>query len=1030
MLFSFLSINVFAQKTLNGLVVTSSNEEPITGAMILVKGTTNGAVTDLDGRFTIDDVKNNDILEISFIGYKPQEITVTSSTTFLKITLEDDVQELSDVVVVGFGKQKRSGVVSSINTVTAEELSMPTRNLTNNLAGQMAGVIAIQRSGEPGYDDAEFFIRGVSSFAGGTSPLVLVDGVPRSMSDVDVEEIDTFSVLKDAAATAVYGAEGANGVVLITTRRGTALEKTQIKASAQVSFSQPTRLPEFLGSVDFMDAYNDARWNEGQVAQYSPELIAKYASGEDPDLYPDTNWMDLLKSLTQTQRYNLSFRGGSQRARYFVSSAYYSESGIFKSESTEYDSNIGLDRYNLRSNIDIDVTKSTLLRVNLSGQYIETNYPGVGTSDIFQRMTITAPNLMPFVYSDGKAAGHPNPSGNRVNPYNLLMNSGYSKEWRTMLQSKVELEQKLNFISPDLVWRSAVSYDADMKFGTQRTKTITQYNMTGRDADGTPIYNTVVNGSDVLGTTNTNSANKRIYLETSLNYATVINDIHDITAMINYNQKDTQYHDNSLPYRKQNVLGRVTYSYDERYNIEANFGYTGSETFAAGHRFGFFPAVGIGYNVTNEPFLQDTKFTDIVSRLKVRASFGVTGNDNTGGDRFLYRGTMTTDASGGSLGWGQSGGLGSAGNGIVEGRFEAPTLGWEIETKRNLGIDLAVFDSMFDVTVDYFNNERTDILLQRKTVAGAAGFNQNPWQNFGVVTNKGVDASFSFNKMIGEVRLTGRGNFTYARNKIVEYDEVPQAYSWMNVTGTRIGEQNLYQAIGFYTYDDFIITGDGLNRTYELKEGVVNSQLSDGIRPGDLKYEDVNGDGIINNYDQVRGGDPDTPEIVYGFGLSANYKGFYASVFFQGTGNSSYVLSGDNPQGFFPFSWGREESSLRSIALDRWSDLGPDGTVVDPNWNALYPRLRTSTFYHNQVASTHWLRDADFLRLKNVEIGYNFNKDFLKKFNIGSARLYIQGYNIAVWDEVEMWDPEMGNTNAGMNYPLPRTFTLGLDISL
>ena len=486
-------------------------------------------------------------------------------------------------------------------------------------------------------------------------------------------------------------------------------------------------------------------------------------------------------------------------------------------------------------------------------------------------------------------------------------------------------------------------------------------------------------------------------------------------------QKETQYHNNALPYRKQGLVGRATYGYDGRYFIEGNFGYTGSETFAKGYRFGFFPAMGLAWYVSNEPFYPEV-LKKVVNKLKFRFSIGRTGNDDTGGDRFLYRGTMKQDNGGYDLGFSDTGGMGGIGNGITEARFEAPYLSWEIEEKKNYGIDLGLFDNRIDLQVDYFNNKRKSILLQRNTVSNVTGFQQMPWQNFGIVKNHGVDASLTLNQKIGQVNLSARGNFTFARNEIIEYDQVPQVYPWLEKRGTRLNSNKLYIAEGLYTYDDFIINGEGLNRTYELKPGIV-SGLSSGVRPGDIKYKDLNGDGKIDSNDQKEDvGNPTVPEVVYGFGFNAEWKGFYAGIFFQGAGNTSTVLGTGADATFFPFQWGVEESAVRSVVADRW-------TEQNPSQNVMFPRMHSNNFQNNTVASTWWLRDASFLRLKNIELGYNFDKKLLKKLNIEALRFYVQGNNLCVWDHIKMWDPEQGNSNGGFPYPLNRTFTFGLDFT-
>ncbi|WP_223225148.1 SusC/RagA family TonB-linked outer membrane protein [Sphingobacterium cavernae] len=1009
------------QTTIRGKIIDKDNNA-LAGVNISVVGSKESTLSAADGSFTI---KGNIGVELVFtyVGFNKVQYKVESLDNNI-ITLTQNSEELEEAVVVGFGTQKKSSVVSSITSVKGSDLRFPTRNLTNNLAGQLPGLIAIQRSGEPGYDNSEFWIRGVSSFSGGTSPLVLVDGIPRAMQDIEPDEIETFTLLKDAAATAVYGAEGANGVIIITSKRGMS-QKTQVNYRGEYSVMKPTRLPEFLNSADYMMLYNEALRNEGSAIMFSEELIENYRKGEDLDLYPNTNWLDLmLDDKTNNMRHTLNFRGGGDIAKFFVSGAYFTESGIFKqNELAEYNNNIGLKRYNLRSNVDLQVTKSTSLFVDLSGQYLTTNYPGVGTGLIFQRMTTIPSYIIPARYSDGTIPGHPRPSNNRINPYNLLMESGYAKEWRSSVQSNVGVKQNLNFITEGLTAQGNISYDAVMNYYMTRTKTPKQFYATGRNTDGSLIYREVVAGNPDFGEpVENNSGNKNIYLEMSLRYNRKFLEKHDVGGMLLTYQKESQLHSEALAFRKQGYVGRVTYGYDNRYAIEGNFGFTGSETFAQDYRFGFFPAVGASWTISNEPFLGDN-FKSVVNNLRLRASLGRTGNDNTGGARFLYRGTFATGAAGYPFGIGGSGTLNGL-SGLIEGRFEAPYLSWEIEDKKNLGLEIGLWNNKIDLQVDYFDNHRSNILLQRRTVSSVAGFRQNPWQNFGKVTNKGIDGSLNIRQKIGnEFILSVRGNVTYARNKIIEYDEIPQLYPWMNDTGNRLRSWNLYIADGLYKHDDFIITDNNGTKTYELKDDVVSSTLSSNIRPGDIKYKDLNGDGIINQYDQTkRAANPNVPELIYGFGLSGEYKSFYANIFFQGAGKVSTVLGAEVPAGFFPFQWGVDESNLRVQALDRWTEENPSDDVF-------YPRLHSATFANNSVASTWWLRDASFIRLKNVELGYRFKETGLSKYGLKSGRIYLNGNNIHVWDNIKMWDPELGNKNEGLNYPIPSAYTFGIEFN-
>ena len=1012
------------QQKVTGKVV-DANGLPLPGVNVSVKGTAIGTVTIYDGSFSIDIPSKTGMLVISYIGMETQEVAISS--TPITIVLKEEGEALDDVVIVGYGKQKKEQIVGAVSTVKGQDLKFPTRSLSNNIAGQVSGLLAIQRSGEPGYDNSEFWIRGISTFAGGSQPLVLVDGVPRAINDIEPDEIETFSVLKDAASTAVYGAEGANGVIIITSKRGKA-QKPVISFRTEHSISQPTRLPKFVDSANYLELFNEALKNDGETAIYSDELIAKYRSGEDLDLYPNTDWMStMLRNFTENHRYTLNVRGGTDASRYFVSGAYYNESGIYKDNPTNrYESNIGVKRFNLRSNIDMNITSSTLLSVDLSGQYLVNNYPGVASSTIFRQMLITPGYVFPAVYSDGTIATFlQERDGNMRNPYNMLMNSGYAKEWRSGIQSTIRLEQKLDFITEGLYYRGLVSYDYNGNFNSRRNYDPSRYFATGRDADGKLIFSRTYAGTGNMGDpSETSNADKKIYMESAINYKRSFGD-HNTEGMLLYMQKETQLNTEALAFRKQGLVGRLSYSYDKKYFIEGNFGYTGSEAFAKGYRYGFFPAVGIGYQISNEKFYPQG-LKQYLNTVRLRASMGRTGNDNTGTSRFLYRPTFTS-AGGFAQGITSGGGSNGLPNGVVEGQFEAPFLSWEIEDKQNYGVNLGLFNNKIEIVADYFNSERTGILLQRRTVPGSVGFRTAPWQNYGKVKNWGIDASLNANEQFNDFKVGFRSTFTFARNKITEYDELPQPHPWMEVTGTRVNENVLYIAERLYTEDDFIVTSNtNGTKSYVLKSEIPKPTLGGLIAPGDIKYVDLNNDGVINSFDRKRGvGNPQNPEIVYGFGLNVEYKGFYASAFFQGVANTSVVLGGTTPEGWFPFNWGVDQSNYRTFALDRW-------TEQNQSQNVLMPRLHKSNVNaaNNRAASTWWLRDGSFLRLKNVEVGYNIPKIMLTKLNVQSARVYIMGYNLTVWDHIKHWDPETGNSNGGLNYPLPSTITFGLELTL
>lgn len=1017
-------------------LITEADGNPVVGATIVVKGTTDGVLSDVDGRYSIK-AKEGDVLEFRFIGYNTDTKTVKKETN-INVRLVEASMSLDDVVVIGYGQQKKESVVASINSIGPSELVIKQRNLKNGIAGQIAGVIAVQRSGEPGNDGAAFYIRGESSYAGGTSPLVLVDGVPRSMDDIDVDEIESFTVLKDAAATAVYGAEGANGVVLITSKRGKA-QKTSVSVSAQYSIVTPTRMPGIMDSYDYMSLYNEAYWNdkgnpfkEHFVPEVTPEALEMYRTGADTDLYPNANWMDLLNNQTQSQRYTINFRGGSDRTQFFVSGAYYQEDGIFKSNPIEqYDANIGLQRFNLRSNVDMTLTKTTKLAVDMSGQYLRKNTSGYGSDAIFGMISHFPTHLIPMYYSDGTASDHLSPDASlRNNPYNMLNNSGYIKSWQAFIQSKVTLSQQLDFITSGLSAKASISFDANFTSATKRSKTAHTFFATGRDEDGKLIKRSLNDGSALSDPSNSaSSGTKKIYLEASLNYKRVFAEKHDVSGMLLYMQKETQSQKDDglkmLPYRKQSVVARATYGFDDRYMAEASFGATGSENFAEGNRWGIFPAVGAAWFISHENFMQGVE--DFISKLKIRTSYGLTGNDNIiNGTRFAYRESLSTGASGYYLGLipGANGGWTNEYKGISEGTFPMPGLTWEIEKKYNLGLDLGLFRGQVDLSVDYFSNRRSEILLQRKTISSVAGFVQSPYQNFGITTNKGFEGTLILKHKVGEVDLSARGNFTYAKNKIIEFDEIPQKYSWQAQTGRRINQPNLYLADGLYTPDDFYITTDpttGAN-AYKLKDNLP--QPASNVSPGDIKYKDLNEDNVIDGYDKSynNGMYSSIPEIVYGFGVNAEWKGFFVGVFFQGVANTSANLLA-NVSNFTPFYNGRDNSSGRTEVFDRWK-------AEDPyNQDVLFPRVHTTRFLPNFENSTWWYRDAGFLRLKNVEIGYDFNKNLIQQIGMKNLRLYIQGSNIALWDKVKYWDPELGGAASGAKYPICGTYTVGLEVT-
>lgn len=1027
-----------SKKAITGLI-TDADGNPIIGATVQVKGTTNGVISDIDGRYTLKDVKDGDVVAYRYIGYNDEEKTIKNGLDVINIRLTESSISLKDVVVIGYGQQKKSSVVSSLNSIGPAELTGTQRNLRNSIAGHVPGVIAVQRSGEPGNDAAAFYIRGISSYQGGTSPLVLVDGVPRSMDDIDVDEIESFTVLKDASATAVYGAEGANGVVLITSKRGVS-QKTTVNVNAQYSVITPTRVIELMDSYNYLKLYNEAQWNDAGnpnrdsfLYETSNELLEKYRTGTDPDIYPNAIWTDLLKAHTQSQRYTINLRGGSEKVRFFASGAYYSEDGIYKSDAKDnYDANVGLQRFNLRSNVDMDITKTTLLSIDMSGQYLRKNYPGFSSDDIFSYISHYPTHIIPMYYSDGSFSDHTASGwGIENQPYNMLNNSGYTKQWNAFLQTKVTLNQKLDIITQGLSVKGVVSFDSEFSSSVSRTKTPETYFASSRNPETNELIKIKRKNGSALGDPGSPSTwgKKNIYLEASLNYQRTFSEKHDVTGMLLYMQKESQSQEQAglkaLPYRKQSFVARGTYGYDNRYMLEASMGMTGSENFAPGHRWGAFPAVGVAWYASHEKFMKPLE--SVISKLKFRATYGITGNDNLNEDtRFPYRESIN---SSGGYSFGLSPGVGggatnSTGNSLVEGAFARPNLTWEIEKKLNVGVDLGLFDGRVDLSADYFYNRRSNILLQRETVSQVSGFRVLPFQNYGITVNRGIDGNITLKQNIGEVHLSAVGNFTYAKNKIVEKDEVEPRYPYMQYTGHSIGTPYLYIAEGLYTPDDFNITTDpGTGKqTYELKDGLPKPAAK--VSPGDVKYKDLNGDDEIDGDDRTYNHDlySQNPEIVYGFGLNIEWRGFFVGVFFQGAAHSSVNLIA-NQSNIIPFSIGKDKQSARMEALDRWTADSPY------NQEVTFPRMHMATYDNNVLPSTWWYRDAGFLRLKNVEIGYEFKKQLIQKLKMNNLRVYVQGNNLALWDKVKFWDPELDMNTSGAKYPLNRTITLGLEVT-
>lgn len=994
-------------------VVVDESDTPVIGATVLVKNTVAGTSTSVDGSYTIK-ASGTDVLVFSYLGYKSQEIPVNNRTQ-INVKLAADAEVVEDVVVVGYGTQKKTSVVGAISTVDVGNLKFPSSNLSTNLAGNLAGVVAVTRSGEPGKNGAaEFYIRGVSSFKGTVTPLVLVDGIERDLDLVDTDDIESFSILKDASASAVYGVRGANGVILITTKKGN-VGRPEIKIRAEAGITQPTRLPEFTNSYQWARMYNEASGTN----RYTEDDLAAYRSGADPDLYPNVDWIDALyKSIASNQRVNASITGGGDVARYYISGSFYNESSIFRNagDRYDYDSSINYNKFNFRANVDLNLTKTTVLNLNLANVYEKSFAPGRATGDIWSYAFATSPNAFPVEYSDGTISAPATATG--FNPWNLLVHSGYQEQFWNSAQSLIGITQNLDMITKGLSANVKFSWDAWNYQIQKRTKEPKQYHAQGRDENGNLIFgNPIYQGTESLAYEHGASSKITTYVEGSINYNRVFADDHRVGAMFLYNHKIMRQTfggdaKTSLPYKNQGIAARVTYAFRDKYMVEFNMGYNGSENFAAGHRFGFFPAVSGGWMISEESFWKPLK--KVFNNFKIKASYGLVGNDQIGSDdRWLYLATIN---SGNSFVMGEAGNTG--GTGISVGRPANLDFSWEEEKKLNAGIEFTLFDQL-RVQADYFKTHRTGILMQRGGLPGIAGMQVGgklPYVNIGETENQGVDMSLEWNKKFGEWYLTARGNFTYNRNKLINNDEPDWKYRYQNRIGKPYGK-GAAQPWGLVAL--------GL---FESEEEIANSpvQTFGEYRVGDIKYQDVNGDGRIDSNDQVYLGYTTLPEITYGFGFTAQWKGLDMNVFFQGVGHVNFFLGGASIKS--PFSSSNLERS--AIQKDVWDNGWRSDRTAAENARATYPRLSwggAAGSANNSQTSSWWQRNGAFLRLKNVEVGYTFPKAWMVRSGfVKSLRVYVSANNLCTFSDFKLWDPEMGSADGG-SYPPNRIISIGLN---
>lgn len=870
--------------------VLDENGEGVPGANVVVKGNkAQGTMTDIEGNFTLT-VPANTVLVATFIGYIPTEFPLNGKTNvILKIT--PDTKQLDEVVVVGFGAQKKASVVGAVQTVKASELRSPSSTLSNSFAGRIAGVVAVQRGGEPGADGANFWIRGISTFASNTSPLVFIDNVEVSISDLNAlspEVIEGFSILKDATATALYGARGANGVMLITTRNGKDMEKARINIRVQNSFTQPTKTVKVADGVDYMIARNNAVLNRTPDAQpyYSQEVIDGTRNQLNPYIYPNVDWENyLFKDFTTTQSANVNVTGGGKRVTYFLSGTLNNDNGMLKKDSkNNFDNNINQLRLSLQANVGVNLTSTTKANVRLNAQVLDYSGSAAGTDAIYQGI-FEAPPVMfaPVLPAQngedyilfGNRNGGPI-AGRYRNPYAEMVR-GYSEKNESTMIASLDLEQDLKFIVPGLKAKGLVSFKNWATTNVVRSFTpyfygIKDYEL-GTNGEYNYTYEAITKGSKALTTTTSNGGDRLLNYQLSLDYAQTFGDKHDVGAMLVYLQRD--YNENApadfyatLPVRNQGIAGRITYAYDNKYMIEANFGYNGSENFGEGKRFGFFPSVAVGYNISNENFF--TPLRNVVSNLKIRGSYGKVGNSSTD-SRFPY--LTYVNLSGASYTFGND--WQNTGTGAVITRYGAAGARWETGIKANIGFDLSLFNSL-NITFDWFTETRKDIFMRRNIVPAESGITGDlrPYANLGKVKNGGIDLNIEYNKAFSKDLIVSlKGSFTYAKNELLEADEpsYPENESYRSEIGKPLNRYTGLIALGLFKDEADV-------------ENSPEQTFSPNLKPGDIKYKDLNGDGKIDSNDMTEIGDPTVPQIVYGFGGSMQYKNFDFSVFFPRSG--------------------------------------------------------------------------------------------------------------------------------------------------
>ena len=1012
--------------------VTDIKGEPLIGVNVTVDGDANGSITNMDGLYEIFVTKKSVVLKFTYIGFKTSEIRTNASTNIYDVTLEEQVNELEETVIVGYGTQRKISNIGAQSSMKMEDIKTPSASLTTTLAGRLAGVVAVQRTGEPGKDAADIWIRGIST-PNTSSPLVLVDGVERSFNDIDPEDIESLTTLKDASATAVYGVRGANGVILIKTKPGK-VGKPTVSADYYESFTRFTKMVDLADGITYMNAANEAMRNDGIATKYTEDQIRNTIAGKDPYLYPNVDWLkEIFNDWGHNRRVNVNVRGGSEKVAYYASVSYFNETGMTVTDKNinTYDSKMKYSRYNFTTNLNIDVTPTTKVEIGAQGYLGEGNYPAISSADLYNAAMSISPVEYPKMFFVNGEAYVPGTSTNNNfnNPYSQATRRGYDNLTKNQIYSNLRVTQNLDMLTKGLKLTAMYAFDVYNEIHVHQDRAESTYNFLDTsvpyDMNGQPILQRIYEGSNVLSYKQETSGNKKTYLEASLNYDRTFNDDHRVSALFLFNQQSKLLYpkgtlEDAIPYRMMGIAGRATYSWKDRYFAEFNIGYNGAENFSPKHRFGTFPAFGVGWVVSNEKFWQP--LSKAVSFLKIRYTDGKVGNSEVSDRRFMYLDQMKENGD-----YGYKFGPNGTKWACYETVNMAVDLIWEESRKQDLGIDLKLFNDDLSIVFDLFKERRENILLKREhSMPSFLGYNTSaPYGNIGIIENKGFDGTIEYNKRINKDWVIAlRGNVTFNKDKWIQGELPEQKYEWMNQYGRNINGAKGYVAEGLFTQAeiDDMARWESLSAANKAITPKPFASQFGTVKAGDIKYKDLNNDGQIDAYDQTYISRGDVPTTVYGFGFTVGWKDLSVGMMFQGVAGAERVLNGSSIN---PFNGGGGSGNLYSNIDDRWTEENPDQ-------NAFYPRLsygsETTSSINNFQKSTWWVRNMNFLRLKTLQLSYNLPKPWVNKVHLKNAAVYVMGTNLFTLSRFKLWDPEL-NTDNGASYPNTTSYSVGINFT-